>query len=306
MGLDLSKLAPSKRSAFKSLSAAFTILQANGGEMQRKALLEAMTKKIEFEAWELERYESNGQLKWLTIFLFYTIDCIKAGWLTKNKGIWFLTPEGEKAIKLGPIALLENASKAYREWKSNETKGSAKDADEKDVDIRDEQVQKATLDELEAQAFESIGKYLESIDEYKFQKIASILLKSMGLHIEYIAPPGPDGGVDIIAYKDPLGFEKPRIKVQVKNYKEKNKIDVKPIRELRGLLNANEHIGIFITSSYFTKDAELFARQSDIHIKLIDRDDFIELWQENYHKLNEEERSYLPLHPIYFLGSLEQ
>jgi restriction system protein len=299
------ELAPSKRSAVKSISTAFNILKENGGEMQRKLLIEEMTKRIDFEEWETERYKSNGQLKWLTIFLFYTIDCIKAGWLIKNKGKWFLTPEGEAAIKLGPVALLENASKAYREWKAHEPKESTKGVDEKDVDISDEQIQKATLDELEAQAIDGIGEYLEGIDEYKFQKIAAVLLKTMGLYIEHIAPPGPDGGIDIIAFKDPLGFEKPRIKVQVKNYIAKNKIDIKPIRELKGLLNANEHIGIFITSSYFTKDAEMFARQSDIHIKLIDRDAFIELWQINYHKMNDEEKALLPLHPIYFLGSFE-
>ena len=300
-----SEIAPSKRSAGKSLFTAFTILKENGGEMKRKMLIDEMTTRIDFEPWEKERYASNGQLKWLTIFLYSTIDCIKAGWLTKDKRVWYLTPEGEKALQLGQVKMVEVGNKAYRDWKLNEAKDTGKETEEKDVDIRDEKVQKVTLDELEAQAFDSIGKYLESIDAYKFQKIASVLLKSMGLFIEYIAPPGPDGGVDIIAYKDPLGFEKPRIKVQVKNYNEKNKIDVKPIRELKGLLNANEHIGIFITSGYFTKDASLFARQSDIHIKLIDRDSFIEMWQANYHNLNEEERSLLPLHPIYFLGSLE-
>ncbi len=127
----------------------------------------------------------------------------------------------------------------------------------------------------------------------------------MGFYVDFVSPPGKDGGIDIIAFRDPLGFEKPRIKVQVKNYKENNKIDVKPIRELRGLLNANEHIGMFITSSSFTKDAESFARHSDIHIKLINREDLIDLWQEYYTKMTEEEKAYMPLHPIYFLGSNE-
>ena len=126
MNIAISKLAPSRRSAVKSVSTAFKILKGNGGEMQRKLLLEEMTERMEFEPWELERYESNGQLKWLTIFLFYTIDCIKAGWLIKNKGVWFLTPQGEAAMELGPISLLENASKAYREWKANEPKEVAK------------------------------------------------------------------------------------------------------------------------------------------------------------------------------------
>lgn len=303
MKSNLSITSPTKRSATKTIYAALTILKENGLEMMRKDLLDKMNQEIEFEPWELQRYDSNGQLKWLTIFLFYTIDCIKAGWLVKNKGTWYLTPEGEKALSVGPEQLLENAGKAYREWKSNEVRDTIKDADEKEPDIRDEQVQTATLDEIEAQAKESIGSFLESIEEYRFQKLCSILLKAMGLYIEYIAPPGPDGGVDIIAFKDPLGYSKPRIKVQVKRYKSGNKIDIKPIRELRGLLNASEHIGIFMTSGYFTKDAEQFARQSDIHIKLIDRDDLIDLWRDNYDKLNEEEKSYLPLHPIYFLGN---
>jgi len=299
-------IAPTKMSAMKTIHSAFKILIDNNGELPRKQLIDKIKDIVSFEPWEIERYESNGQLKWLTIFLFYSIDCIKAGWLSKDKGIWYLTPEGIDAFKLGPEKLLENASKAYREWKSNEQRNlSFREPSEQEIDIRDEQMQTATLDELEAQAFESIGSYLESIDEYKFQKLASVLLKAMGLHIEYIAPPGKDGGIDIIAYKDPLGFEKPRIKVQVKRYKENNKIDVKPIRELKGLLNAVEHAGIFITSSYFTKDAELFARQSDIHIKLIDRKIFIDLWKLNYNKLNEEEKLLLPLHPIYFLGNIE-
>jgi restriction system protein len=300
-------IAPTKQSARKTLYAAFKVLNENGNEMRRKEILDAISQRVSFEPWELEHYESNGQLKWRTIFLFYTVDCIKAGWLIKNKGVWYLTPEGQEAMKLGPEKLLEAASKAYREWKSNEDKATPKTNElvEKDIDINDEVVQKATLDELEAQARDGIGKYLENMGAYKFQKICGVLLKAMGLFVEYEAPPGPDGGIDIIAYKDQLGFEKPRIKVQVKNHNESIKVDVKPVRELKGLLNANEHAGIFITSGFYTKDAETFARNSDIHIKLIDRIEFIELWTAYYPTLAEDEKALLPLHPIYFLGNIE-
>lgn len=307
MNYDLSNLADSKRSAAKSLYTAFEILNENGGELPRKQIIEEMSKRIDFEPWETERYESNGQLKWLTIFLFYTVNCIKAGWLVKNKGIWFLTEEGKELIKLGPIVLVEESSKAYKQWKITEGQNSngKTEPEIKDIDISDEQVQQATLDELEAQANEGIGKYLESISPYKFQELCSTLLQAMGYYIDFEAPPGKDGGVDIIAFKDSLGFEKPRIKVQVKNYNEKNKIDVKAVRELRGILNPTEHVGIFITSGYFTKDAADFARHSDIHIKLIDRTSFISLWIENYSKISDENKKLMPIHPIYFLGSTD-
>ena len=38
----------------------------------------------------------------------------------------------------------------------------------------------------------------------------------MGYYPSWVSPPGPDGGLDIVAYPDPLGKRPPRIKVQVK------------------------------------------------------------------------------------------
>ena len=298
------QIAPTKKSATKTLHAAFKILIANKGEMQRKDLIEAITQQITFEKWELERYESNGQLKWLTIFLFYSIDCMKAGWLTKNKGIWQITEDGKQAYKLGAEKMLETASKAYREWKTEaETKNKKNETEE--IEITDTQFQQATLDELKAQADEGIGKYLDAIDAYQFQDLCAALIRVMGYYVDFVAKKGRDGGIDIIAYKDPLGFEKPKIKVQVKKRIETNKNHIDDIKILKSNLHKGEDIGIFITGSYFTNDAKTFARQSDIHIKLIDRTDLIDLWQENYHKLNEREKALLPIQPIYFLGGFE-
>src|SRR6185437_15343795 len=42
------------------------------------------------------------------------------------------------------------------------------------------------------------------------------LLNTMGYRTR-VSPEGPDGGIDIIAHKDELGFEPPIIKVQVKS-----------------------------------------------------------------------------------------
>ena len=58
-----------------------------------------------------------------------------------------------------------------------------------------------------------------------------------------------------------------------------------------------ENNRIFTTS--FAKDAETFARNLDIHIKLIDRESFIDLWQYNLNKINEKKKALLPLHAIY-------
>jgi predicted Mrr-cat superfamily restriction endonuclease len=44
----------------------------------------------------------------------------------------------------------------------------------------------------------------------------------MGYHTPFISPKGKDGGIDIIAYQDPLGLKTPRIKVQVKTVRKRS------------------------------------------------------------------------------------
>lgn len=94
----------------------------------------------------------------------------------------------------------------------------------------------------------------------------------------------------------------PRLKVQVKHRPDAS-VPVDDIRSLTGLLNKDGDIGLFVTSGYFTSESARSARESHRHIKLLDIDNFITLWQEFYTKLSDEDKNMLPLHPIYFLGS---
>ena len=80
-------------------------------------------------------------------------------------------------------------------------------------------------------------------------------------------------------------------------------VPVDYIRSLTGLLNKDGDIGLFVTSGYFTSESERSARESHRHIKLLDVDSFITLWQEFYLKLTDDDKNMLPLHSIYFLGS---
>ncbi len=126
----------------------------------------------------------------------------------------------------------------------------------------------------------------------------------MRYHTPFISPKGKDGGLDIIAYNDPLGATVPRLKVQVK-HRPDSSVPVDDVRSLTGLLNRDGDIGLFVTSGYFTSEAERSARESHRHIRLIDVDTFISLWQEFYNALTDEDKNLLPLQPIYFLGSNE-
>jgi len=125
----------------------------------------------------------------------------------------------------------------------------------------------------------------------------------MGYFTPFVAPPGKDGGVDIQAYRDPLGTVSPRIKVQVKH--KAAAASVQEMRQLIGLLQKDGDVGIFISTAGFTPDAVNGARSSHVHVELIDFDRFITLWQEFYQKLTDEDKSLLPLRIVYFIDQGE-
>lgn len=295
----------SKQIAIKTIYGAFKILKANGGEMRGKDVVDKLRETLKFDDYENHRFEKTGYIRWESILHFYTIDCIKAGFLLKSKGLWILTKEGEEAMKLGAEKLLSTATKIYREWDAK--RKSNKEGDDEEIEEIEQnkgQGLKALLDQYEEIASNSIRNYILNKNPYEFQNLVAALLSGMGYYISDIAERGPDGGIDIIAYTDPLGTKPPRIIVQVK-HKPNDSIASAEIQKLSGTLKRNSDVGIFVTSGTFSKAAVKEARGSREHIELIDFSRLTSLWQEYYSKLSDEQKNLLPLQPIYFLGSNE-
>jgi restriction system protein len=123
----------------------------------------------------------------------------------------------------------------------------------------------------------------------------------MGYHVAWVSPPGPDRGLDILAYTDPMGASGPRIKVQVKRVASK-KIDVDSVRSFMATLGGQD-VGIYISVSGFTSEAERETRSQETRrLTLIPPERLFDLWVEHYPKLNESERQLLPLRPVYYLA----
>jgi len=304
------KLSQSRQSASKTIYAVFNILKNAGGQMPGSEVIDKVRETVDFTDWEKHQYTKTGYIRWESILHFYSIDCIKAGFLRKMNGIWYLTEEGEKAMAGGALSLHEAASKAYKEWavenklKKSNNKNNEPDDDIEELEENTSQAQKANLEQLKEQAASGIKDFINRKNPYEFQDLVAALLRGMKYHTPFISPKGKDGGLDIIAFQDPLGASMPRIKVQVK-HRPDSSVNINDIRSLIGLLNKDGDIGIFVTSGNFTSEAERFSRDSHIHVKLIDIDTFIALWKMYYYNLSDEEKNMLPLQPIYFLGSNE-
>lgn len=309
------EISASRKIAAKTVHAALTILKENGGSMRSAEVFDKIRATILFSDYEKERFDSTGYIRWESILHFYSVDCVKAGYLQKNKGIWTITAEGEEALKLSPDLLVVTAAKAYRAWKSQqpvEAINTAIDVQEpsteflalNEKEITFEQQQVALLEQYSEKAYEGLRQYVLNKNPYEFQDMVAALLASMGYYISLIAAKGRDGGIDIIMYTDPLGTKPPRIIVQVK-HRPDSSVPSDDIQRLVGTMKRDSDVGIFVTSGDFSNPAKLEARLSGKHIELIDFDRFLNLWQEHYDKMDDKQKNMLPLQPIYFLGANE-
>ena len=286
--------------AAKSMSAAMHILKAKGEGMPSRQLMDEVEKTVAFSSWEKE-ITSKGGIRWQNVYHFTSVDYVKAGFIIKKSGSWYLTPEGEEALgKYSAEEIQEIANAAYRKWR-RENEVISTPTEEEEEEVKENII---NLEELEDKALSGIRGYIGKKNPYEFQDLVAALLRAMDYHTPFVAPKGKDGGVDIIAYVDPLGAKTPRIKVQVKHYNDNNTISAKDIRSLVGILRDGD-IGLFVTSGYFSPDAKREALTSKEYVKLIDGDEFIDLWRQYYNKMTDEDKNMLPIRRIAFLGSNE-
>ena len=280
----------------------FKLLMDKPDGLQAKDILTEIPKIIPLTEYERGYYSSTpNSTRFEKIVRFATIDLVKAGWLVKNKGRWYITEEGTQAYNkfTDPEEFYKEAARLYHEWKKTRPQEDSLEA------VEEEEASKVavTVEEAEELAWEQIQLFLQSMNPYDFQDLIADLLRAMGYHVAWIAPPGKDRGIDIIAYNDPLGASVPRIKVQVKHRDQATSVE--GLRAFMSVLGTDD-LGLFVASGGFTSDAKEEARtQERRKITLIDLEILFDLWVEHYPKLTQEARQRLPLRSIYFLAPAE-
>jgi len=104
-----------------------------------------------------------------------------------------------------------------------------------------------------------------------------------------------DGGVDVIAHTDELGFQPPIIKVQCK--RKTGSTGEPEANQLLGTLGEGE-FGLFVNLGSYSRPARLLERNRS-KLRLIDGDEFVELILEHYSKMSAKYRTLIPLKRIY-------
>ena len=265
--------------------------------IQAKDAIALVADRLTLSDYETSEYAKNPGVRRIDkIVRFLTIGPVKAGWISKEKGIWTINEAGQQALRTfsDPASLFSESHRLYRAWKADQP-------DDLNTGT-DEESDSATLEEAEETAWAEIRAYLAEMNPYDFQELVAGLLKGMGYHVSWISPPGPDKGIDIVAHTDPLGVEGPRIKAQVKRTPE-SKANAETLRAFMSTLGEND-VGLFVASGGFTRDAEKEAREQEKRrITLLDLQGLFDLWVEHYDSVPDAEQRLLPLRFIPYLAN---
>lgn len=285
------------------LRAVFDVLADHPDGIQAKDALAEVEDRIELTDYEQANYPGSNIRRFEKTARFVTINSVKAGWMVKEAGIWSPTEEGLKAHQefTDPEQFIDEAAKLYKEWEKAQPPKEAEQEDEPSPDdISDASV---TLEKAVEDSWEEVRDFLHAMDPYDFQHLVAGLLRGMGYHVSWVAPPGKDRGIDIIALTDPLGTRGPRIKVQVK--RQKDKTDAKNFRAFMSVLKEGD-VGAFVCLGGFTNDAEEEARNEARRIRLIGAFQLFGLWTRYYDEIPEQDRRRLPVKFVPFLATGEQ
>ncbi len=282
----MADISPQRTGEF--LRIVFELLWDKVDGMPAKEVLAAIPNVIQLSEYESGTYPSTPEnLRYEVIIRFATLPLVKAGWLVKNKGRWYITDEGRQACKRLPsaTAFYQEAARMYNEMRLKRP------------------VLAINVEDAEEKAWEQMRRFLMDMNPYEFQKLVSDLLLAMDYHLVWVAPQGSDHDVDIVAYSDPLGTRSPRLKVQVKH--SDRILDSDDLQSFTTLIGSND-MGLLVSTGGFTNETRQAAlSHAQLRLTLIDMDSFFDLWVQHYPKLTNEARQRFPLKAVYYVAPPE-
>jgi restriction system protein len=160
-----------------------------------------------------------------------------------------------------------------------------------------------TIVDLEEQAYDQMRLMIQShFKGHDLARLVEAILNAQGYQT-YRSPAGPDGGVDILAGSGAMGFDRPRICVQVKSGGVQND---SAIRELEGVMSrCSAEQGLFVSWDGFNTTALKGTRDIFFKVRLWDDRKLISNLLANYEKMSDDLQAELPLKRIWVVVAEE-
>jgi restriction system protein len=171
------------------------------------------------------------------------------------------------------------------------------------TDIAESEIEESVSEDdvnLEVAARDEILKFIQAnFKGHDLAHLVDAVLRAQGYKTE-VSPPGPDGGVDILAGSGALGFDQPRLCVQVKSGSGAE--GQKTFNELLGVVSkfASQQ-GLLVSWGGFTNPVKLDAKKDFFRIRLWDQGDVVDAVLQHYEHLDDEIKAELPLKRIWVM-----
>ncbi|AGP30404.1 restriction endonuclease [Corynebacterium terpenotabidum] len=161
-------------------------------------------------------------------------------------------------------------------------------------DLDDQEAEQPRASRIERHTRDFILDVLSNrISPRNFEELSADLLRVIGYQAR-VTQYSQDGGVDVIAHKDPLGIEPPLIKAQCKQ--KVSTVGSPEVNQLVGTQGPGE-LCLFFTLGGYSKDAQAIERQRT-GIRLLSGEDIVSLVIDHYDRLPEHWRRIIPLTPV--------
>lgn len=146
------------------------------------------------------------------------------------------------------------------------------------------------------QIVERIGQKFRG---HKLADLVTGVLRAQGYET-LTSRPGPDGGVDIFAGAGPLGFDAPRLLVQVKSSDQQ--VGVGPVRELEGVMGRSKaQQGLLVSWGGFSSSVAKDEGNLFFSVRLWGQSELVDAIMANYERLTDDIQAELPLKRIWTL-----
>lgn len=164
-------------------------------------------------------------------------------------------------------------------------------------DIEDNEIEnEPSAQRVEAFSRDHVEKVLGVMEPARFERFVAAVLRAMGYRAE-ATQISNDGGVDVLASRDPLRLQPPTIKVQVK--RKSTSIGGPEVQALLGTLSpGGGEVALFVTLGNYSNDAVHIARTRQ-DVRLLTGREFIDLVFEFYDGLDPEWQREIPLRTVY-------
>jgi restriction system protein len=259
-------------------AALVALAESQNGQLRHSDLMAEIERNVPLDDWAREIYESSGNTRWRAIFAFSSVGLVKAGYVSKSRGVWTLLDEGRDVLAgdWNPREYLQEIDRRYKLWKAGSLKQPAPasgdtDAIDRELSSPEERVT-AILSESRDSVAAELLDLVKQCEPAFFEKLVVRLLLRMGYggsqqEAGRAVGRSGDGGIDGIIDEDKLGLD--AIYIQAKRWQ--GSVGEGPIRDFKGALDAkNAHKGVFITTGTFTPAAIEAAKNSRYKIVLVD------------------------------------